>query len=221
MNRMAWRPRISTLTNCELHLQKVRPCVVAPEFRFAMNTHIPTDEVDDEKRVYTVAGFLILSFAFVIQFAFGVPSAESVERLPPTIKSVYHATGKLGLTGAMAALGLTLIIVDLVIQARRERAVAKRAAERKKAAQAAKAAEQKLDTGEPISDQGQSPTAEGEQRASGNPNESQPRGQQWEAGVVELETAKYFTKDGKRVRKGRKDSSDVTSRNSGRPDNWK
>jgi hypothetical protein len=80
----------------------------------------PRPETDQETKAvnskwgFATAGAIALGFAAVIQFAFGGLGDEALANLPAFIVVPYEFAGKLGLTVPLAALGLILILRDVV-----------------------------------------------------------------------------------------------------------
>jgi hypothetical protein len=73
-----------------------------------------TPDDQGSKWGYATAGAIALGFAAVIQFAFGGLDDEALASLPAFIVVPYEFAGKLGLTVPLAALGLILILRDVI-----------------------------------------------------------------------------------------------------------
>ena len=102
---------------------------------------------------YAFAGALALGFAGVIQFAFGGLSDEMLENMPAVVVVPYQMAGKLGITVALALLGLGLILRDVWVNRSRSVQASASPCRKKQATRTAPAADDDLETGEPLPDQ--------------------------------------------------------------------
>lgn len=72
-------------------------------------------DTNESKWGYAFAGAIALGFAGVIQFAFGGLDEETLEIMPAIVKVPYEIAGKLGITVALAVIGLSLIARDVIV----------------------------------------------------------------------------------------------------------